>query len=63
MQPERQRLLLELLKSYEEFLATRPGTLRMRQQMASAQCQLGEVYLQVGRLEEARSLADQAANQ
>jgi tetratricopeptide (TPR) repeat protein len=60
MLPLRQRILLKVLDDYAGFLKKRPGDPYARQQMAGAKRQLGEVYVQTGRLEEARALEDQA---
>ena len=53
MQPLRQRILMKVLEDYESLLKNRPGDPHTRQQMAGANRQLGELYLQLGRMEHA----------
>ena len=62
LQPLRQDILLKVLDDYEKFLKKRPEDPHARQQMAGAKRQLGELYLQVGRLDEATALAAQAVD-
>ena len=63
MQQLRQRILIKVLDDYAKFLKDRPGNSDVRQQMAAAQRQLGEMYLETGRLEDARGLENQAVEQ
>jgi tetratricopeptide (TPR) repeat protein len=63
MQPIRQRILLKVLDDYANFLKKRPGDTKVRELMAGAKRQLGELYLQTGRQNEARALADQAVEE
>jgi tetratricopeptide (TPR) repeat protein len=60
MQPLRQRILIKVLDDYAGFLKKRPGDTHARQQMAGAKQQLGELYLQAGRIGDARALEVQA---
>jgi tetratricopeptide (TPR) repeat protein/tRNA A-37 threonylcarbamoyl transferase component Bud32 len=60
MQELRRKLLLGILNSYHEFLQKRPGEPHARQLIAEAKRQLGEIYAQVGRMDEARPLVKQA---
>jgi hypothetical protein len=60
MQPLRYRVLLKVLDDYEKLLKDCPGYPPARQWMARAKRQLGELYLQVGKMAEARALEDQA---
>ena len=63
MEPLRQRMLLRVLGDYQKFLEKRPGNPRARQQMAKAKRQLGELYGQLGRMDEARSAVKQAVDE
>ncbi len=63
MEDLRQRILDRVLNDYAEFLKKRPGNPFVRQQMAGAKRQLGELYSQTGRLVEARELEVQAVEQ
>ncbi len=60
MQPLRDKLLSQALEYYDEFLEKRPGDSTVRQERADANRQLAEVYYEVGRTEEARSLLEQS---
>jgi tetratricopeptide (TPR) repeat protein len=60
MQGLRRQMLLSVMQDYEKFLEKRPGDPRARQQLAKAKRQLGEVYAEVGRIDEARTLVEQA---
>jgi tetratricopeptide (TPR) repeat protein len=60
MQGLRQQLLMEALDYYQKFLDKRPGDPVVRQERAEANRQLGEVYAQVGRMDEARSLLERS---
>ncbi len=63
MQGLRQQLLMEALDFYRKFLQKRPGDPVVRREQAEANRQLGEVYGQVGRLSEARSLLEQSVGE
>jgi tetratricopeptide (TPR) repeat protein len=63
MQGLRQQLLMGALDYYRKFLDKRPGDPVVRQEQAEANRQLGEVYGQVGRMSEARSLVEQAVQE
>jgi serine/threonine-protein kinase len=60
MQELRQRILIKVLDDYADFLKKRPGDQHARQEMAGAKRQLGELFLQTGRVDEARVLEAQA---
>jgi tetratricopeptide (TPR) repeat protein len=63
MQGLRQQLLMEALDYYQKFLDKRPGDPVVRQERAEANRQLGEVYAQVGRMSEARSLLERSVRE
>jgi tetratricopeptide (TPR) repeat protein len=56
-------ILRKVLEDYEKFLKKRPGDRHAREQMADAKRQLGELFLQVGNMSEARPLAVQAVEE
>jgi serine/threonine-protein kinase len=60
MQDIRQLILFKVLNDYASFLKNRPGDRHAREQMAGANRQLGELYLQTGRMRDARALEDLA---
>ena len=63
MQQLRQRILKKVLQDYTDFLKDRPGNPDVRQQMAGAKRQLGEMWLETGQPEDARGLENQAVAQ
>src|SRR5262249_2371063 len=63
MQQLRQDILIKVLDDYVDFLKKRPGDAHVRQQMGEAKRQLGELYLQTGRMDDARSLEAQAVEE
>ncbi|HEY7428643.1 MAG TPA: serine/threonine-protein kinase [Gemmataceae bacterium] len=63
MQGLRQELLTEALNYYRDFLEKRPGDPLVRQEQAEANRQLGEIYGQVGRMPEAKSLVEQSVRE
>jgi serine/threonine-protein kinase len=63
MQGLRQQLLMEALDYYQKFLQKRPGDPVVRREQAEANRQLGEVYAQVGRMAEARSLLERSVSE
>ena len=60
MQPLRDKLLSQALEYYNKFLEKRPGDPIVRQERADANRQLAEVYCEVGRTVEAKSLIEQS---
>ncbi|HEY7426671.1 MAG TPA: serine/threonine-protein kinase [Gemmataceae bacterium] len=60
MQELRYNILLNVVKTYEEFLKKRPEDPNARRLRAGAKRQLGEVYLQTGQMAEALSDVEQA---
>jgi eukaryotic-like serine/threonine-protein kinase len=63
MQEIRQRVLIKVQEDYVRFLKKRPGDRHVRQWLAEVNRQLGELYLQNGRLGDARSLETQSIGQ